>query len=108
MIAWINVNRKFLTNPLKSKADAAVNFIKQAYPASTTNQMVQQETGKLSVRIPGSSIPAAMVSWLNAQLNSTPQNLKSKVAAASTYIKQGWPSLTTSALVRAANQLIML
>jgi hypothetical protein len=108
MIAWINANKKFLTNPLKAKADAAVNFIKQAYPASTTNQMVQQEAGKLSVRIPGSSIPAAMVSWLNTQLNSTPQNLKSKVAAASTYIKQGWPSLTTSALVKAANQLIML
>ena len=71
--------------------------------------MVQQEAGKLSVQTSGTRIPAAMVSWLNAQLSSTPNNLKSKVTAASTYIRQVWSSQTTVALIQAAaNQLIML
>ena len=109
MIAWLNANKNTLTNSQKTKVTAAVNFIKQVYPTLTTPQLVQQEVGKLSVQTSGTPIPAAMVSWLNAQLSSTPNNLKSKVRAASTYIKQVWSSQTTVALVQAAaNKLIML
>ena len=109
MIAWLNANKNTLTNSQKTKVTAAVNFIKQVYPTLTTPQLVQQEVGKLSVQTSGTPIPAAMVSWLNAQLSSTPNNLKSKVTAASTYIKQVWSSQTTVALVQAAaNKLIML
>jgi hypothetical protein len=109
MIAWLNANKNTLTNSQKTKVTAAVNFIKQVYPTLTTPQLVQQEEGKLSVQTSGTPIPAAMVSWLNAQLSSTPNNLKSKVTAASTYIKQVWSSQTTVALVQAAaNKLIML
>ena len=109
MIAWLNANRNTLTNSQKTKVTAAINFIKQVYPTLTTTQLVQQEVGKLSVQTSGTPIPAAMVSWLNAQLSSTPNNLKSKVRAASTYIKQVWSSQTTLALVQAAaNKLIML
>ena len=96
-----------LARPLKTRARAAVTYIKQVYP--TTDEMIQQEAGKLSVRTPGTSIPAAMVAWLSGQIRSTPRNLKSKVMAALTYIRRAWPSRTTPALIQAAaDEIIML
>ena len=71
--------------------------------------MIQQEAGKLSVLTPGTPIPAAMVAWLNAQIRSTPRNLKSKLMAALTYIRRAWPSRTSPALIQAAaGEIIML
>ena len=109
MIAWINANMDPLTKPLKTRARAAAQYIGLVYPTTTTAQMVEQEANKLSVKTSGSSIPAAMVSWLNAEIRSTPRNLKSKLMAASTYVRRAWPSQTTPALIQAAaNEIIML
>jgi hypothetical protein len=71
--------------------------------------MIQQEAGNLSVQTSTTPIPAAMVSWLTAQLPSTPNSLKAKVNNASTFIKRAFPSQTTVALIQAAaNEIIML
>lgn len=85
---------------------AAVTNITQAYLTDTTSQMIQQEAGNLSVQTSTTPIPAAMVSWLAAQLPSTPNSLKGKVTNASTYIKRAFPSQTSTSA--AANELIML
>lgn len=106
MIAWLNANKNSVTRSLKANVTAAVTNITLAYPTETTTQMIQQEAGKLSVQTSTTPIPAAMVSWLAAQLPSTPNSLKGKVTNASTYIKRAFPSQTSTSA--GANELIML
>jgi hypothetical protein len=108
MIAWLNANKNNIAVNLRTNVNAAINNIKQAYPAVTTNTLIQKEAGKLSVQTATTPIPAAMVSWLTAiiQLPSTPNAVKSKVTNASTYIKRAFPTQTTTTV--ATNELIML
>ena len=102
IIVWLTANSANVAKSLRAYIRGAIRFITNTFPN------IPQIPGNLSVPT-GIKMPAAIVSWLQAQMNLVPQNVRSNLKGAYTYIQRIFPADTTPSQVKAAeNKLIFV
>lgn len=95
IIVWLTANSANVAKSLRAYIRGAIRFITNTFPN------IPQIPGNLSVPT-GIKMPAAIVSWLQAQMNLVPQNVRSNLKGAYTYIQRIFPADTTPSQVKAA------
>ena len=95
IIGWLTANSANVAKRLRAYLRGAIRFITNTFPNAP------QIAGNLSVPT-GISIHAAIVSWLQAQMKLVPQDVRSNLKGAYTYIQRIFPADTTPSQVKAA------